>query len=128
MATTATAPRASHPWYSVLYIQVLIAIAVGVVVGHLWPDFGKSLKPLGDGFIAEILRLCRQCRGGGAIALAAGADEIHQRSGTGQISVSLTFRSGSGRRCDRPAPTAMALTETGASIGAPSTTRAGYGA
>jgi aerobic C4-dicarboxylate transport protein len=54
MATTATATRASHPWYSVLYIQVLIAIAVGVVVGHLWPDFGKSLKPLGDGFIALI--------------------------------------------------------------------------
>jgi aerobic C4-dicarboxylate transport protein len=42
------------PWYAVLYIQVLIAIAVGVTVGYFWPDFGKALKPLGDGFIALI--------------------------------------------------------------------------
>jgi aerobic C4-dicarboxylate transport protein len=54
MATATTTAKPSHPWYSVLYIQVLIAIAVGVLVGHLWPDFGKSLKPLGDGFIALI--------------------------------------------------------------------------
>jgi aerobic C4-dicarboxylate transport protein len=52
--TTAGATRTSHPWYSVLYIQVLIAIAIGVLVGYLWPDTGKALKPLGDGFIALI--------------------------------------------------------------------------
>ncbi len=39
------------PWYRVLYIQVLIAVALGIVVGYIWPDFGKSLKPLGDGFV-----------------------------------------------------------------------------
>ncbi len=39
------------PWYRVLYIQVLIAVALGILVGHFFPDFGKSLKPLGDGFI-----------------------------------------------------------------------------
>jgi aerobic C4-dicarboxylate transport protein len=43
-----------RPWYKVLYIQVLIAIAAGVLIGHLWPDFGKELKPLGDGFISLI--------------------------------------------------------------------------
>ena len=43
-----------RPWYSVLYIQVLIAIAVGIFIGHFWPDLGKALKPLGDGFIALI--------------------------------------------------------------------------
>jgi aerobic C4-dicarboxylate transport protein len=43
-----------RPWYSVLYIQVLIAIAVGIFIGHLWPDLGKALKPLGDGFISLI--------------------------------------------------------------------------
>jgi len=43
-----------RPWHTVLYIQVLIAIAVGVVIGHFWPDLGKALKPLGDGFIALI--------------------------------------------------------------------------
>jgi aerobic C4-dicarboxylate transport protein len=43
-----------RPWYTVLYLQVLIAIAIGVLIGHLYPDLGKALKPLGDGFIALI--------------------------------------------------------------------------
>ena len=34
-----------------LYVQVLLAIALGVAIGHFWPDVGTSLKPLGDGFI-----------------------------------------------------------------------------
>ena len=44
------APRRGRIW-SHLYIQVLIAIALGAVIGHFWPSFGESLKPLGDGFI-----------------------------------------------------------------------------
>jgi aerobic C4-dicarboxylate transport protein len=43
-----------RPWFKILYIQVLIAIAAGVLIGHLWPDLGKALKPLGDGFISLI--------------------------------------------------------------------------
>jgi aerobic C4-dicarboxylate transport protein len=50
----APAPAEHHPWYTILYIQVLIAIALGVLIGHYFPDLGKSLKPLGDGFIALI--------------------------------------------------------------------------
>ena len=42
------------PWYKVLYIQVLIAIALGILLGYLSPDWGKSMKWLGDGFIALI--------------------------------------------------------------------------
>jgi aerobic C4-dicarboxylate transport protein len=34
-----------------LYVQVLIAIALGVLIGVLWPDTAATLKPLGDGFI-----------------------------------------------------------------------------
>ena len=34
-----------------IYVQVLIAIGLGVLVGALWPEFGVGLKPLGDGFI-----------------------------------------------------------------------------
>lgn len=41
----------STPWYRVLYIQVLIAVAIGICVGHFFPDFGQKLKPFGDGFI-----------------------------------------------------------------------------
>ncbi len=43
-----------RPWYRVLYIQVLIAIGVGTLVGHFYPDAGTALKPLGDGFVALI--------------------------------------------------------------------------
>src|SRR6266566_5359922 len=46
--------KSSRPWYTVLYIQVLMAIAAGVVIGHFWPTLGTALKPLGDGFIALI--------------------------------------------------------------------------
>ena len=46
--------KASRPWYRVLYIQVLIAIAIGVALGNYFPDTGKAMKPLGDGFIALI--------------------------------------------------------------------------
>jgi aerobic C4-dicarboxylate transport protein len=47
-ASDGPAPR---PWWRHLYVQVLVAIALGVVVGHFWPDIGAGLKPLGDGFI-----------------------------------------------------------------------------
>jgi aerobic C4-dicarboxylate transport protein len=43
-----------RPWYTILYVQVLIAIAVGVLVGHLFPRAGAAMKPLGDGFIQLI--------------------------------------------------------------------------
>ncbi|MHC2538956.1 Na+/H+-dicarboxylate symporter [Bradyrhizobium diazoefficiens] len=46
--------RRHQPWYKILYIQVLIAIVLGVLIGYFYPDFGKELKPLGDGFIALI--------------------------------------------------------------------------
>ena len=31
-----------------------IAIAVGIIIGHFFPDAGVALKPLGDGFISLI--------------------------------------------------------------------------
>ncbi|WP_343525093.1 dicarboxylate/amino acid:cation symporter [Sphingomonas sp.] len=46
----AEAPRRGRIW-SHLYFQVLVAIALGAVIGHFWPSFGEALKPLGDGFI-----------------------------------------------------------------------------
>jgi len=39
------------PLLKSLYVQVLIAVALGVLVGWLWPSVGAALKPLGDGFI-----------------------------------------------------------------------------
>jgi aerobic C4-dicarboxylate transport protein len=37
-----------------IYVQVLIAIALGILVGALWPKVGVAVKPLGDGFIKLI--------------------------------------------------------------------------
>jgi aerobic C4-dicarboxylate transport protein len=55
-ATTAGAMPAAKPWYKILYVQVLIAILIGVVVGWLWPNFATNdwIKALGDGFIRLI--------------------------------------------------------------------------
>jgi aerobic C4-dicarboxylate transport protein len=42
---------AGRPFWKTLYFQVLVGIALGILAGWLFPDFGRSLKPLGDGFI-----------------------------------------------------------------------------
>ncbi len=41
----------SVPWYRRLYVQVLVGVLLGVMIGLIWPEIGKSLKPLGDAFI-----------------------------------------------------------------------------
>ena len=43
-----------RPFYSHLYVQVLFAIALGVLLGHFYPALGEQMKPLGDGFIKLI--------------------------------------------------------------------------
>src|SRR4051794_31705061 len=50
------ASTVAKPWYKVLYIQVLIAIVLGALVGMIWPDFAKNdwIKALGDGFVKLI--------------------------------------------------------------------------
>ena len=37
-----------------LYFQVIIAILIGIALGHFYPSFAIQLKPLGDGFIRLI--------------------------------------------------------------------------
>ncbi len=44
-------PARANPLYRHLYVQVLAAILLGVIIGHLWPATGEALRPLGDGFI-----------------------------------------------------------------------------
>src|SRR5215510_11714943 len=34
-----------------LYIAVVVAVALGILVGLVWPDLGVELKPLGTGFV-----------------------------------------------------------------------------
>ena len=40
-----------------LYVQVLLGIALGVVLGLGWPSFGASLKPVADGFVSLVRML-----------------------------------------------------------------------
>lgn len=56
MAGAPVAPSAAKPWYKVLYVQVLIAIVLGAIVGWLWPTVATNdwIKALGDGFIKLI--------------------------------------------------------------------------
>jgi aerobic C4-dicarboxylate transport protein len=52
----ASAPSAAarRPLYKSLYFQVIVAIVLGVLLGHFYPHTGEALKPLGDGFIKLI--------------------------------------------------------------------------
>ena len=54
VATRSGASGVRQPWYKILYIQVLIAIALGVLLGTVAPEAAKSVKWLGDLFIALI--------------------------------------------------------------------------
>jgi aerobic C4-dicarboxylate transport protein len=49
-----TASPTRRPWYRVLYVQVLLAMLVGILLGHFFPNAGMAMKPLGDGFVALI--------------------------------------------------------------------------
>ncbi|WP_294195175.1 dicarboxylate/amino acid:cation symporter [uncultured Sphingomonas sp.] len=53
MHATIIPPEAEGPrrLHHHLYVQVLIAIVAGAILGHFYPQLGEALKPLGDGFI-----------------------------------------------------------------------------
>ncbi len=42
------------PLYKSLYFQVIVAITIGILLGHFYPETGVALKPLGDGFVKLI--------------------------------------------------------------------------
>lgn len=46
-----------RPFYTNLYFQVLVAIAIGVVLGVVDPAKAAAMKPLGDGFIKLVKML-----------------------------------------------------------------------
>ena len=48
------APDARKPLYTHLYFQVVTGIAIGVLLGYVWPSTGAAMRPLGDGFIRLI--------------------------------------------------------------------------
>lgn len=57
MLSSKTAKSKKKSIFSKLYVQVLIAIFIGVALGHFEPDLGTRMKPFGDGFIKLIKML-----------------------------------------------------------------------
>lgn len=51
------ADRAKKRRVPSLYVQVLVAIACGVLLGYLRPEWGVAMKPLGEGFVKLIKML-----------------------------------------------------------------------
>jgi aerobic C4-dicarboxylate transport protein len=47
----------TQAWYKQLWVQVLIAMAAGILLGKLQPELGARMQPLGDAFIKAIRML-----------------------------------------------------------------------
>jgi aerobic C4-dicarboxylate transport protein len=46
--------KKAQAWYLQLWFQVVVAMVVGIALGHLYPDLGAKMQPLGDAFIKAI--------------------------------------------------------------------------
>jgi aerobic C4-dicarboxylate transport protein len=53
-ADPAAAPAKPAPLYQSLFVQVLVALLLGIVLGMAWPEFATGLKILSDGFLKLI--------------------------------------------------------------------------
>ncbi|OLZ63972.1 C4-dicarboxylate transporter DctA [Streptomyces sp. IMTB 2501] len=49
--TAPAVPRVKRDRTHYLYIAVIVAVALGIAVGLIWPDAAVQLKPLGTGFV-----------------------------------------------------------------------------
>jgi aerobic C4-dicarboxylate transport protein len=54
MTVDAASPPRRRDRSHLLYIAVLVAMALGIAVGFIFPELGKALRPLGTGFVALI--------------------------------------------------------------------------
>jgi aerobic C4-dicarboxylate transport protein len=57
--TSTAEPERRRPksWYQLLWVQVLVAMAVGIALGQFYPHIGVRMQPLGDAFIKAIRML-----------------------------------------------------------------------
>ena len=68
---------------SKLYVQVLIGIVAGVLVGHFYPDIGSQLKPLGDLFIKLIRMLLAPIIFASVVVGIARMNDLHEAGRVG---------------------------------------------
>jgi aerobic C4-dicarboxylate transport protein len=90
--TTQTLPlsaviQTKPAWYTSLYVQVLTAIAIGVLLGHFAPAVGESMKPLGDGFIRLIKMIIAPIIFCTVVLGIAGMDDMKKVGKTGGMAL-----------------------------------------
>lgn len=73
--------------YHSLYFQVLVAIVLGVLLGHFTPELGAALKPLGDGFIKLIKMLIAPIIFCTVVTGIAGMEHMKQVGRTGGLAL-----------------------------------------
>jgi len=70
-----------------LYVQVLVAIAIGVGLGHFYPETGAAMKPLGDGFIKLIKMIIAPIIFCTIVVGIAGMEDMKKVGKTGGLAV-----------------------------------------
>jgi aerobic C4-dicarboxylate transport protein len=90
IATTGAPASAAKPWYKVLYLQVLIAIVLGVIVGSFFPAFATNdwIKALGDGFVKLIRMVIAPII---FCTVVAGIAHIQEVSKVGRVAIKALF-------------------------------------
>jgi len=73
--------------YKSLYFQVIVAIIIGVVLGHFYPETGAAMKPLGDGFIKLIKMIIAPIIFCTIVVGIAGMEDMKKVGKTGGLAV-----------------------------------------
>ncbi len=73
--------------YKSLYFQVLVAIAIGVTLGHFHPETGAAMKPLGDGFIKLIKMIIAPIIFCTVVVGIAGMEDMKKVGKTGGLAI-----------------------------------------
>jgi aerobic C4-dicarboxylate transport protein len=70
-----------------LYVQVLLAILLGALLGHLLPDLGMAMKPLGDAFIRLVRMLIAPLIFCTVVTGIAGMEDLRKVGRTGGLAL-----------------------------------------
>lgn len=70
-----------------LYLQVLVAIAAGILLGHFYPEMGADMKPLGDGFVKLIKMIIAPVIFCTVVTGIAGMESLKEVGRTGAVAL-----------------------------------------
>jgi aerobic C4-dicarboxylate transport protein len=78
---------AKNSIFKSLYFQVIVAIIIGVSLGHFYPETGAAMKPLGDGFIKLIKMIIAPIIFCTIVVGIAGMEDMKKVGKTGGLAV-----------------------------------------